>query len=88
MFEPTARSRSRRRGLGGKTVAIKGELDVRERKLDPNLNSDQGSEKGQLNSTGPPKGCSARTGPPSRNSETIGYCGSAEDWEASEESSV
>ena len=60
-------------------MAIKGELDVRERKSDPNLNSDQGSEKGQSNSTGPPKGCSARTGPPSGNSKTMGCYGSAED---------
>ena len=88
MIEPVARSRNRRRGLGGKTAAIKGEPDVRERKFAPTLNSDQGLEKGQLNSTGPPKGCSERTGPSSGNSETMGCYGSAEDCEASDESSV
>ena len=53
-------------------AARKGEPDVRGGKYSPTPNPNQALDKGQLNSTGPPKGSSDKTGPPSGNSETMG----------------
>ena len=86
--EPAARSRNRRRGLGGITTTRKGEPNVRGGKCSLTPNPGQALDKGQLNSTVPPKGSSDRIGPPSGNSETMGYWGSTEDCETSDESSV
>ena len=71
--DPTARSSKRRQGLGGIKAAKKDNPNVRGGKYSPTPNQNQALDKGQLKSTGPPKGSSDRIGPPSGSSETTGY---------------
>ena len=58
MFEAIVRSYKRVWGLGGMIVAKNGDPDVRGGKFSPTPNPSQALEKGQVNSTGSPKGYS------------------------------